>query len=291
MNKNTVKIPENLKEILDIPQDYFVDDELNLDKVKWGKSSKKVDRIIAKAMRSFVTKLEEAKNKCLKLIRSVEKLLANFPLSLNEGEILDQYRRLYEEINVKLLTPLETGEDLYEIIKPFEEKEDNLSEFEMRLFKTDFYSVNTYRLYHLDEALQLYKEAHENLFNKIVKLHGRDKVRKQEINYLLIEGLKLFDENEDTLDRCACVLARIALERTLKILCDENLIPSNQQASRLNEALWNADVYAKGIWREISYLLDIGNAAAHSRSDWEKYSLEEKKKMVRDVENFINRYG
>lgn len=102
-------------------------------------------------------------------------------------------------------------------------------------------------------------------------------------------SFKLLDENNDALDRCACVLARIVLEKTLQILCEKRKLDTTKKASELNKQLWQDGAYAQAQWRRIDSLLDIGNAAAHSSEDWNKYGKEERSKMVRDVEEIAKK--
>jgi len=116
------------------------------------------------------------------------------------------------------------------------------------------------------------------------------KIMRLGINNLLDKSNELIDEKNDALDRCACVLARVALEDSLKILCDRNKINSNQKAAKLNDELKNNGVYPKGQWRMIQSLLDVGNAAAHAKSDWDKYGTKERERMIRNVEDFIKTY-
>lgn len=109
-------------------------------------------------------------------------------------------------------------------------------------------------------------------------------VRRDETKSLLDYCSELFDEKDEVLDRCACILARIVLEKMLKILCDGNNVDPNQKAQKLNQDLMKAGVYNKTIMHQITGLLNVGNAAAHDSEEWAKIGAEQRRKAVRDIE-------
>jgi hypothetical protein len=114
-------------------------------------------------------------------------------------------------------------------------------------------------------------------------------IRIAENKSLLDYSFKLLDENDDALDRCACVLARIVLENALQILCEKRKLDSTKKASELNQQLWKNEAYSQAEWRRIDGLLDTGNAAAHSSDKWSKIGKNERTKMVRDVEEIAKK--
>jgi hypothetical protein len=114
-------------------------------------------------------------------------------------------------------------------------------------------------------------------------------IRIAENKSLLDHSFNLLDEKDDVLDRCACVLARIVLEKTLQILCEKRGLDSTKSASELNQQLRQDGAYPQAEWRRIDSLLDIGNAAAHSSGDWKQYRKEARSKMVRDVEEIAKK--
>ncbi|MHA1268093.1 MAG: hypothetical protein ACTSRS_22950 [Candidatus Helarchaeota archaeon] len=115
-------------------------------------------------------------------------------------------------------------------------------------------------------------------------------IRKVEIKSLLDYSFELLEEKDDALDRCACILARIVLEKTLQLLCDKNNLDSTKKANMLNQDLWKKGIYVQSQWRYVDSLLDVGNTAAHPDDDWDKIGYERRRKMVRDVEEFTKEF-
>jgi len=116
-------------------------------------------------------------------------------------------------------------------------------------------------------------------------------IKRVEINSLLDYSYDLFDENDNALDRCACVLSRIVLEKTLQILCEANNIPfaPKTKASVLNQKLREKNIYNLTQMKQIDYLLSIGNYASHPGDEWEKTKPEHRRKAVRDIEDIMKR--
>lgn len=112
-------------------------------------------------------------------------------------------------------------------------------------------------------------------------------IKKVEVNNLLDYSFKLLDEKDDAIDRCACVLARIVLEKTVQLLCVQYNLDSTKKASVLNQQLWKNGVYTQSMWHHVDGLLAIGNAAAHSSDEWEKYGKNERNRMITNVETFV----
>lgn len=115
-------------------------------------------------------------------------------------------------------------------------------------------------------------------------------VKKVEINSLLDYAYELFNEKDDVLDRCACILGRIVLEKTLQLLCIKNDIEfTKTKASILNQNLRDNEVYNVTQWEQINYLYRVGSAASHSSEDWNEIGPEQRRKAVRDIEDIMRR--
>ena len=69
----------------------------------------------------------------------------------------------------------------------------------------------------------------------------------------------------------AAILGRVVIERTLKQIAErENIVlPDKVKLSKINEILWQDQVYDKILWRLIQGHVDLGNFAAHG--DFDKY--------------------
>jgi hypothetical protein len=79
----------------------------------------------------------------------------------------------------------------------------------------------------------------------------------------------------------ACVLARVALESTLKDLADRFGVPL-AKLDKMNADLCKAGAYNMAKQKQITAWADIGNKAAHG--DWSEYSAADAEAMVRGVE-------
>lgn len=82
----------------------------------------------------------------------------------------------------------------------------------------------------------------------------------------------------------ACILARVALETTLKELSTRNGI-AHGKVDRMNADLCKAGVYNIAKQKQITAWVDIGNKAAHG--DWNAYSLNDAHGMLEGVEAFV----
>lgn len=83
----------------------------------------------------------------------------------------------------------------------------------------------------------------------------------------------------------AAVLARVALEDTLKRMARAEGIEDDQKTSAVNTDLWKSGIYPKAQWRQIQAWLDIGNDAAHG--NFGNYSQEQVTNLINGVEAFI----
>lgn len=85
----------------------------------------------------------------------------------------------------------------------------------------------------------------------------------------------------------ACVVARVALETTLKKLCDHQGI-SHGKLDRMNGDLRKAGVYNVGMQKQVIAWADRGNNAAHG--NWDEYTAGDVKDMIAGVNRFIAEY-
>lgn len=85
--------------------------------------------------------------------------------------------------------------------------------------------------------------------------------------------------------QAAAVIARVVLEDTLRRVSAANGLNSAGKASLLNDELKKKSVYSQPQWRLIQACLDVGNAAAHNKTeDFGQTSVE---RMIDDVERFL----
>lgn len=88
---------------------------------------------------------------------------------------------------------------------------------------------------------------------------------------MIEQAQNLREFNIESLNRAACVLARIVLEDTLKKICDINSINlTSDKASVANDELKKQNIITKEQWRLNQVWLDIGNKAAHPQSSQEE---------------------
>lgn len=85
----------------------------------------------------------------------------------------------------------------------------------------------------------------------------------------------------------AAVVAGVVLETTLRDLCSQNKVPHGK-LDKMNSDLAKLGVYNKLQQKKITTLADIRNSAAHG--DWNSFSDEETREMIRDVEAFLSTY-
>ncbi|ALV06593.1 DUF4145 domain-containing protein [Roseateles depolymerans] len=82
----------------------------------------------------------------------------------------------------------------------------------------------------------------------------------------------------------ACVLARVALESTLKDLADMHGLPQGK-LEKMNVELCQAGAYNMAKQKQITAWADIGNKAAHGK--WNDYSDQDARAMVAGVEALV----
>jgi len=87
----------------------------------------------------------------------------------------------------------------------------------------------------------------------------------------------------------AGVIAGCVLEDALRKLCERNDIDiSKPTINPMNDELAKKDVYSRGQKKEITYLADVRNDAAHGH--WDNLDQLKIQNMIRDVRIFMNRY-
>lgn len=82
----------------------------------------------------------------------------------------------------------------------------------------------------------------------------------------------------------ACVLCRVALETTLKELCNRKSIPHGK-LDRMNAELSKAGVYNMAKQKQITAWAEIGNRAAHG--EWDQYTENDARSMLDGVEALV----
>lgn len=136
------------------------------------------------------------------------------------------------------------------------------------------------------ELLALLKSTRENL-EKNVLGNIEFEIKRTIFQNFLDYSFDFLDRGDDVLDRCACVLARIVLEDTLKTLAVKNSIDSDQSANQINQNLRSNGVYALATMQQITQSYSVGNKASHSDPEWDAISHNLREKMVRDVEELV----
>lgn len=90
---------------------------------------------------------------------------------------------------------------------------------------------------------------------------------------------------QDGLKDAAAIYGRIAIEKHLKNLADNNGVNTNQKATKVNDDLKSRSIYTQVKWREIQFWLDIGNKSAHG--DFTSYINDDVNNMLSGIEKFI----
>jgi HEPN domain-containing protein len=83
----------------------------------------------------------------------------------------------------------------------------------------------------------------------------------------------------------ACVLRRVALEVTLKELCDKKGIVHGKSLEHMNTELCKAGVYNMAKQKQITAWAEIGNKAAHGQ--WDQYTENDAKAMLDGVQALV----
>lgn len=85
----------------------------------------------------------------------------------------------------------------------------------------------------------------------------------------------------------ACVIAGVALETTLKELCDHRGIATGK-LDKMNADLTGAGVYNKGMQKQVTAWAHWRNKAAHG--EWNEYSEADVRDMIAGVTRFVAEY-
>ena len=160
-------------------------------------------------------------------------------------------------------------------------------------------------------SIGLYPSTLQQEYNFDIYLHRfiafKTDLEKGMINNIEnIVSLDLFDDmieqakslrkqNIDSLNRAACVLARIVLEDTIKKLCKIHKInPPSDKASAGNDELKKRNIYSTPQHRFIQAWLDVGNVAAHPNNhkhlNWSEISEHQMDDMIKGILEFSLRF-
>lgn len=149
-------------------------------------------------------------------------------------------------------------------------------------FKEYFDEFKGYK-YSLDRCMAVFNAAREDyeggyLFNveSLVSAEVLDDVLEQ-AEALLNAGYR----------GPAGVTAGVALETTLKKLCDHEGIP-HSKLDRMNADLAKKGLYNVGMQKQITAWADLRNRAAHGQ--WEQFTAADVEDMIRGVRRFIADY-
>ena len=85
----------------------------------------------------------------------------------------------------------------------------------------------------------------------------------------------------------ACVVVGVALETTLKKLCDINSIP-HAKLDKMNADIVKIGIYNVGIQKQITAWAHWRNEAAHG--NWNSFSEQDVTDMIKGVRRFITEY-
>jgi len=85
----------------------------------------------------------------------------------------------------------------------------------------------------------------------------------------------------------ACVIAGVALETTLKKLCDNNSIP-HAKLDKMNADLAKAGIYNVGVQKQVTAWAHWRNDAAHGT--WNTFTEQDILDMIKGVQRFIADY-
>jgi hypothetical protein len=83
----------------------------------------------------------------------------------------------------------------------------------------------------------------------------------------------------------AAVLGRVVLEDALRRISRAHSLADDGKAARLNDELKKAMVYGQPMWRQVQAWLDVGNAAAHGKT--EDLSDAAVRQMLSGVATFV----
>ena len=206
-------------------------------------------------------------------------------------EILEKAEKAIESKNIQELISVKTSmENIYNICFPkgvpkhlsYEHFLRNLKETGVIFKYPNYYKIMLY--------LEKFKAFTEDLEKGFIT--NLSNIISLDLYSDLIEQAKeLRKYNFESLNRAACVLARIILEDTLNKLCIKHGIkPSSNKASQMNIALKGDKVYSKAQFKLIEAWLGIGNAAAHPDPDFQSISGTDIDNMIIGIYEFSEKY-
>lgn len=88
----------------------------------------------------------------------------------------------------------------------------------------------------------------------------------------------------------AAVMAGAVLEDGLRKLCDRQniILPDKPKLDTMNADLAKSGLYGKLTQKEVTWLADLRNKAAHGQ--WDEFTQEDVKKMLPGVRSFMEKY-
>lgn len=111
---------------------------------------------------------------------------------------------------------------------------------------------------------------------------------------MIKQAEELRKHNTESLNRAACVLARIVLEDTLKKLCSRNNIQlKRDKANEANTELKKNNIYSNAQFKLVDAWLAIGNSAAHPKStklNFQTITENQIDDMIKNVNDFANKF-
>lgn len=151
---------------------------------------------------------------------------------------------------------------------------------------------------HFKNFIEVYKDPSEGFAFRFDRCKGIFRAAKSDYEggYLFkIESLVSAEVIGDVLEQAqhlldngykdpAAVIARVALESTLKKLCDKNTLPKGK-LDKMNADLAKAGVYNISMQKQITAWAGKGNDAAHG--NWNNYKKEDVTDMINGVQRFI----
>ena len=142
--------------------------------------------------------------------------------------------------------------------------------------------------------LNTFKGFVENLEKGLITSNLISVISIDLYNDLILQAKDLRRFNTGSLNRAACVLARIVLEDGLKKICSKyNIILKSGKASEANIELKKNKIYGNTQFNYIGTWLSIGNTAAHPQSsklDFNSITASQMDDTIKYIPEFLNKY-
>ena len=107
------------------------------------------------------------------------------------------------------------------------------------------------------------------------------------INHTQRRKAEIYSESDFPFSLPACIVAGVALEITLKELCNRNNVPIAKMET-MNIELCKKDIYNMGMQKQVTTWAHWRNKAAHG--EWNEYNNEDVNDMIRGVTRFVAEY-